>query len=60
MKNAEFQNGEAVVLAKGTYQGTTGVFLNLRSDPNWADIKQSDGDVKSHPVAWLEKATQRK
>jgi hypothetical protein len=50
----EFQEGEAVVLAKGTYQGTTGTFLHLRNDPNWADIEESDGDIWSHPVAWLD------
>jgi hypothetical protein len=49
-----FQQGEAVVLAKGTYQGTRGIFLHLNTDPNWADIEESGGKVWSHPVAWLE------
>jgi len=49
-----FQPGEAVVLAKGTYQGTSGVFLQLRADPSWADIKETGGEIRNHPVAWLE------
>ena len=51
-----FHEGEAVVLARGSYQGTTGVFLRLREDPAWADIQESDGAVRSHPVEWLEHA----
>ena len=49
----EFQRGDEVELAEGTYQGTSGVFLRLRQDPNWADITESNGAVRSHPVAWL-------
>lgn len=51
-----FQKGEAVVLARGTYQGTGGVFLHLRDDPNWADIEESGGSICSHPVDWLDRA----
>jgi hypothetical protein len=51
-----FHEGEPVVLARGTYQGTTGVFLHLRADPNWADIAETGGAVCSHPVAWLDHA----
>jgi hypothetical protein len=49
-----FQEGEAVVLARGSYQGTPGVFLHLNADPKWADIRESDGVIRSHPVEWLE------
>ena len=45
--------GDEVVLAEGTYQGTPGVFLRLREDPAWADITQRDGSIRSHPVVWL-------
>jgi hypothetical protein len=31
---SEFRDGDSVVLAKGTYQGTPGVFLRLKDDPN--------------------------
>ena len=48
-----FHSGDSVVLAHGTYQGTAGVFLRLREDPNWADITESTGAIRSHPVAWL-------
>ena len=48
-----FREGDEVVLAEGSYQGTLGVFLRLREDPNWADITERDGNVRSHPVAWL-------
>ena len=52
-----FQTGEAVVLARGTYPGTQGVFLHLREDPAWADIQESNGAIQSHPVAWLAHST---
>ncbi len=48
-----FQEGDEVVLAIGTYQGTPGVFLRLRQDTAWADITERNGSVRSHPVAWL-------
>jgi hypothetical protein len=49
-----FHAGDEVVLAQGTYQGTAGVFMRLRDDVNWADITERNGNVRSHPVAWLE------
>jgi hypothetical protein len=48
-----FRQGDDVVLAQGSYQGTPGVFVRLREDPKWADITERDGSVRSHPVAWL-------
>lgn len=48
-----FREGDEVVLASGTYQGTLGVFLRLRGDVKWANITERNGDVRSHPVAWL-------
>jgi hypothetical protein len=48
-----FREGDEVRLASGTYQGTLGVFVKLKDDVKWAEIKQRDGLVRSHPVAWL-------
>ena len=48
-----FREGEDVVLAEGTYQGTPGVFVRLREDVNRADITERDGSIRGHPVAWL-------
>ena len=48
-----FREGDQVVLAEGSYQGTPGVFLRLREDVKWADITERDGSVRSHPIAWL-------
>jgi len=48
-----FREGDEVVLANGTYQGTLGAFLRLREDVNWADITERSGAVRSHPVIWL-------
>ena len=48
-----FRAGDGVILVRGGYTGTPGVFLNLREDPNWADITESNGLVRRHPVAWL-------
>ena len=36
-----FHEGDEVVLAVGTYQGTSGVFLRLREDTAWADITRA-------------------
>ena len=33
---SNFREGDEVVLAAGTYEGTAGVFLRLREDANWA------------------------
>jgi hypothetical protein len=53
----EFREGDEVVLAEGTYQGTLGIFVRLRKDVNWADITERNGSVRSHPVAWLHHST---
>jgi hypothetical protein len=49
----DFRAGDDVVLALGTYQGTDGVFLGFKADANWANIRERDGSVRCHPVAWL-------
>ena len=41
-----FREGDEVVLATGTYQGTLGVFLRLEKDVNWADIMRAQ---RRHP-----------
>jgi hypothetical protein len=51
--NPVFREGDEVVLCKGTYEGTLGVFLRLREDPKWADITERNGKVRNHPVEWL-------
>lgn len=48
-----FREGDEVVLAKGSYQGTLGVFLRLKEDTRWADIRERNGAIRSHPVMWL-------
>ncbi len=52
-----FSEGDEVVLAEGTYQGTPGVFVRLRKDANWADITERNGSIRNHPVAWLDHPT---
>jgi hypothetical protein len=52
-----FCAGDEVVLARGTYQGTPGVFLRLSDDVRWADITERNGNVRSHPVEWLAHST---
>jgi hypothetical protein len=49
-----FREGDEVLPAEGTYQGTLGVFLRFRKDVNWADITERNGSVRSHPVVWLD------
>ena len=48
-----FHEGDEVVLAHGTYQGTSGIFVRLRADTNWADVTECDGTTRRHPMAWL-------
>ena len=45
-----FREGDEVVLAKGSYQG---VFLHVKVDTNWADIRERNGGIRSHPVTSL-------
>lgn len=51
--DSTFHEGEEIVLADGTYRGTLGVFLHLKEDANWADIRERNGAIRSHPVIWL-------
>jgi DNA-binding NtrC family response regulator len=53
-RTAEFKEGDPVVLAEGAYQGTLGVFIRLRPDVNWAEIRERSGAMRCHPVAWLQ------
>jgi hypothetical protein len=48
-----FHEGDEVVLAHGSYQGTPGVFLRLRGDTKWAEIMERNGQVRTHPIVWL-------
>jgi hypothetical protein len=51
--NPVFREGDEIVLAAGSHQGTPGIFLRLRADVNWADIAERNGTIRSHPVVWL-------
>ncbi len=51
-----FHEGDEIVLAEGTYQGTPGIFDQLNKDTNWAEITERDGSVRSHPVVWMDHA----
>lgn len=48
-----FHQGDQVIIAKGNNEGAIGVFLRLRPDTNWAEIADRNGNMRSHPVAWL-------
>jgi hypothetical protein len=53
LAGAPFLEGDKVVLVAGIHPGTTGVFLRLREDVKWADITESTGKIRSHPLVWL-------
>lgn len=53
LAHVAFLEGDEVVLTKGTYTGTPGIFLRYRADLKWADISESSGILRSHPVSWL-------
>ena len=51
----EFREGDnVVVLADGMYPCTPGVFIQLKKDVKWAEIRERSGVVQSHPVSWLQ------
>lgn len=53
-RHFDFRMGDpVVVLYQGLYNGIPGRFLGRREDPNWADIEEQNGLVRSHPVLWL-------
>ena len=59
--STEFKTGDNIVLAEGPYQGTTGVFLHLAKDVEWAEIEErntqaTDHRVRAHPLIWLKHA----
>jgi hypothetical protein len=59
VQTTPFQKGDSVFLAKGSYQGTIGTFLNLKDDdPRWADILERNSQIRSHPVEWLQHSSQ--
>lgn len=51
--DAAFCEGDEVVLVRGPYVGTPGVFLRPRADIKWADVIERNGIVQSHPLKWL-------
>lgn len=53
IKTVTYQAGDKVVLALGSWQGTQGVFLRLKDDVRWADIEETGGSIRTHPVIWL-------
>ena len=50
-----FREGDEVVLAKGSYQGTLGIFLHMKEDTNWRTSGNATA-LSSHPVIWLARA----
>jgi len=48
----ESKQGDEVALFAGAYPGTRGVFMNLRPEPHWADLRELSGRVRNHPLAW--------
>ncbi len=51
--SAAFQEGDGVVLVRGSYQGARGTFLRFRTDPKWADVAETNGNTRQHPVEWM-------
>ena len=54
--DVSFSEGDEIVLAKGPYTGTPGVFLRSRADIKWAEIAERNGTIRSHPLEWLARA----
>lgn len=56
IENPRFRAGDQVVLAEGPHKFVSGTFLHLKDDVEWAAIEQSDGQIWSHPVEWMQNA----
>jgi hypothetical protein len=55
-----FHEGDEVILADGTYQGTEGVFIRLREDARWADITERNGSIQQPPGSVASASHQRR
>jgi hypothetical protein len=50
----DFRPGDAVrVLYQGLYNGMAGKFEGPAEDPNWAYVREENGVVRAHPIAWM-------
>ena len=45
--NPVFHQGDEVVLVRGSYQGTPGIFFRLKADPAWADVTERNGTIRT-------------
>lgn len=48
-----FHAGDKIIVAEGPHKDVLGTFLGLEDEVQWAAIKEADGGVSSHPVAWM-------
>lgn len=53
INNPKFHAGDAVVMAEGPHKYVHGIFIALKTDVEWASIKESNGTTSSHPVEWM-------
>jgi hypothetical protein len=54
IEQPRFRAGDRIVLIDGPHEFVRGTFLHhLNDDVEWASIKQSDGQIRSHPVEWM-------
>jgi hypothetical protein len=53
VKQPEFRVRDKVARADGPCQGIPEVLLRVRKDINWAETRERDSMVRSHPVRWL-------
>jgi hypothetical protein len=53
INNPKFHPGDRVILAEGPHKYTSGTFLSLRDDVEWANVRESDGTLSMHPVEWM-------
>lgn len=57
MEQPRFRAGDRIVLVHGPHKVVRGTFLHLNHDVEWASIEQSDGQIRSHPVEWMNEDT---
>lgn len=54
IEHPRFRTGDQIILRDGPHKFVSGTFMHLNDDVEWASIEQSDGQIRSHPVEWMD------
>jgi hypothetical protein len=54
IEDPRFRAGDRIILVDGPHKFVRGTFLHLNNDVEWASIELPDGQIRSHPVEWMD------